>query len=117
MVAQINTFVEQLAAGPFNDFIDKDAYQAYLYKAFSLMGETNNFVKPPKLIWAFILKGIKIYLLNSGKLLVYKLKCLRTILSEALDKRCHLWYTYCRGTCNDYPRNGSTSKWREAGDT
>ena len=47
MVAQINTFVEQIAAGPFNDFIDKDAYQAYLYKAFSLMGETNNFVKPP----------------------------------------------------------------------
>jgi hypothetical protein len=47
IINEVNTFVEQMMTGHFENFIDKDAYQAYLYKSFALLGETNNFIKPP----------------------------------------------------------------------
>jgi hypothetical protein len=55
MINNVHQFVETLSSGTLGaQFIDQDAYQAYLYRAFSLLGETNNFIRPPE---GYVQKG------------------------------------------------------------
>lgn len=48
MIANIHRFVEEVKAGAFNNVIDEHAYQAWLYKAFNLLGRDSNIIKPPE---------------------------------------------------------------------
>jgi hypothetical protein len=47
IIGNIDRFVREMKDGVFNSFIDDDAYQAYLYQAFSILGRDTNFIKPP----------------------------------------------------------------------
>jgi len=48
MINNIHTFVDTLSQGEFGKFIDENAYQMYLYKAFNILGRDTNFIKTPE---------------------------------------------------------------------
>ena len=48
MVANIHRFMEEMMQGSFNDMVDEHGYQAWLYKAFNMLGRDSNFIKPPE---------------------------------------------------------------------
>jgi hypothetical protein len=48
MVANIHRFMEEVKQGSFNNIIDEAGYQAWLYKAFSILGRDSNFIRPPE---------------------------------------------------------------------
>lgn len=48
MVANIHRFMEEVMQGNFHEMVDELGYQAWLYKAFSILGRDSNFIKPPE---------------------------------------------------------------------
>jgi hypothetical protein len=48
MVSNIHRFIEEMTQGAYSSFIDEQAYQAWLYKAFNILGRDSNFIKPPE---------------------------------------------------------------------
>ena len=49
MVTNINRFVQEMLENPtLSGIIDKDAYQAWLYRVFNILGRDTNFIRPPE---------------------------------------------------------------------
>lgn len=49
MVTNINRFVQELLENPAMDaIVDQEAYQAWLYRVFNILGRDTNFIRPPK---------------------------------------------------------------------